>query len=80
MSEYQYYDFRAIDRPLDAEALKALRALSTRARITPTRFVLVVLAEREGRGQETRRRVAALREAHAKKMSLLARFDKAGLA
>ena len=26
MSEYQYYDFRAIDRPLDAKAMAALRA------------------------------------------------------
>ena len=31
MSEYQYYEFQAIDRPLDAAAQKALRALSTRA-------------------------------------------------
>ncbi|AMV27605.1 hypothetical protein VT84_24600 [Gemmata sp. SH-PL17] len=38
MSEYQYYEFRAIDRALDRSALTALRALSTRARITPTSF------------------------------------------
>ncbi|MDQ1305301.1 MAG: hypothetical protein QG671_1132 [Actinomycetota bacterium] len=39
MSEYQYYEFLAVDRPLDATALAAVRALSTRARITPTSFV-----------------------------------------
>ncbi|MGH6962649.1 MAG: hypothetical protein ACREE7_19390, partial [Dongiaceae bacterium] len=39
MSEYQYYEFQAVDRPLDDEQLRALRDLSTRARITPTSFV-----------------------------------------
>jgi hypothetical protein len=39
MSEYQYYEFRAIDRPLDGEAQRALRAISSRARITATSFV-----------------------------------------
>jgi hypothetical protein len=39
VSEYQYYEFLAVDRPLDAKALAAVRALSTRARITPTSFV-----------------------------------------
>jgi hypothetical protein len=39
VSEYQYYEFLAVDRPLDAKALATVRALSTRARITPTSFV-----------------------------------------
>ncbi len=39
MSEYQYYEFMAVDRPLDERQLAELRALSTRARITPTSFV-----------------------------------------
>ena len=39
MSEYQYYEFLAVDQPLDARQLKEMRALSTRARITPTSFV-----------------------------------------
>jgi len=38
MSEYQYYEFLAMDRPLDAGELSALRSVSTRAEITPTRF------------------------------------------
>ncbi|HET7017663.1 MAG TPA: hypothetical protein VFI65_27315 [Streptosporangiaceae bacterium] len=38
MSEYQYYEFLAIDRPLDEQQLTEVRALSTRARITATRF------------------------------------------
>lgn len=39
MSEYQYYEFLAIDRPLDTEQQAEVRALSTRARITATSFV-----------------------------------------
>ena len=38
MSEYQYYEFRAVDRPLNQKEMDALRALSTRAEITPTSF------------------------------------------
>lgn len=38
MSEYQYYEFRAIDRPLSQKEMGELRALSTRAEITPTSF------------------------------------------
>lgn len=38
MSEYQYYEFQAIDKPLLANAQAALRAMSTRARITATSF------------------------------------------
>lgn len=39
MSEYQYYEFQAIDRPLSAREQEELRALSSRARITATSFV-----------------------------------------
>lgn len=39
MSEYQYYEFLAVDRPLDPEEMADLRALTTRARITPTSLV-----------------------------------------
>jgi hypothetical protein len=38
MSEYQYYEFQAIDRPLSETDRQALRNLSTRARITATSF------------------------------------------
>ncbi len=38
MSEYQYYEFRAVDQPLDEKAMQDLRDLSTRAQITPTSF------------------------------------------
>ncbi len=41
MSEYQFYEFRAIDRPLDDRAMAELRACSSRARISPTGFVNV---------------------------------------
>lgn len=39
MSEYQYYEFQAIDRPLGTAEQAALRAISTRARITSTGFI-----------------------------------------
>ena len=39
MSEYQYYEFQAIDRPLSEREGRVLRACSTRATITSTRFV-----------------------------------------
>lgn len=38
MSEYQYYEFLAIDRPLTVEEMSDLRAISTRAHITPVSF------------------------------------------
>jgi hypothetical protein len=38
MSEYQYYEFLAIDRPLTAAEMKELRVLSTRADITRVSF------------------------------------------
>ena len=38
MSEYQYYEFLAIDRPLAHEDMAALRRISSRAEITPTRL------------------------------------------
>jgi hypothetical protein len=39
MSEYQYYEFQAVDRPLTAKEMSELRSFSTRARISPTSFV-----------------------------------------
>jgi hypothetical protein len=38
VSEYQYYDFRALDRPLTQRQQSALRTLSSRAEITSTSF------------------------------------------
>jgi hypothetical protein len=38
MSEYQFYDFVAVERSLGKAQMSQLRALSTRARITPRRF------------------------------------------
>jgi hypothetical protein len=39
MSEYQYYEFLALDQPLTAEQRAELRSISSRAEITATRFV-----------------------------------------
>jgi hypothetical protein len=41
MSEYQYYEFQAIDRPLTREEMSELRSCSSRARITTARFTNV---------------------------------------
>jgi hypothetical protein len=38
LSEYQYYEFVAVDRPLTAREMQELRAVSSRAVITATRF------------------------------------------
>jgi hypothetical protein len=38
MSEYQYYEFRAIDRPLTPKQIEKLERLSSRAEITATSF------------------------------------------
>jgi hypothetical protein len=38
VSEYQYYEFQAIDRPLTGGQMEKLREISSRAEITPTRF------------------------------------------
>ena len=38
MSEYQYYDFRAMDRALTRAEMAELRSISTRAVITSTSF------------------------------------------
>ncbi|MFG2987106.1 hypothetical protein ACGFYQ_38660 [Streptomyces sp. NPDC048258] len=38
MSEYQYYGFQALDRPLSGDQREALRRVSSRARITATSF------------------------------------------
>jgi hypothetical protein len=39
MSEYQYYEFLAVDRPLTEREVGELREVSRRAEITPARFV-----------------------------------------
>jgi hypothetical protein len=39
MSEYQYYEFLALDQPLTEKQHAELRSISTRAEITATRFV-----------------------------------------
>ena len=38
MSQYQYYEFRAIDQPLTERQIREVRSLSTRAEITATSF------------------------------------------
>jgi hypothetical protein len=39
VSEYQYYEFLALDKPLTDKQRAKLRELSIRAEITATRFV-----------------------------------------
>lgn len=38
MSEYQYYEFLSVDRALSPRQMRELRAVSSRAEISPTRF------------------------------------------
>jgi hypothetical protein len=40
MSEYQYYEFRTIDRPLSRDDMESLRSLSSRAEISSTRLAV----------------------------------------
>ncbi len=39
MSEYQYYEFQVLEKPLTEKEMRELRAVSTRARITATSFI-----------------------------------------
>ena len=39
MSEYQYCEFRALDRPLTKKEMGVLRSISSRAEITSTSFI-----------------------------------------
>ena len=39
MSEYQYYEFQAVDRPLTKSEMAELRDISSRAQINSRRFV-----------------------------------------
>ncbi len=41
MSEYQYFEFQAVDRPLTSKQMDELRRYSSRAQITPSSFVNV---------------------------------------
>jgi hypothetical protein len=41
MSEYQYYEFRAIDRPLTAKEQETIQGLSSRAEVSPHRAAFV---------------------------------------
>ncbi len=65
MSEYQYYEFQAIDRPLTEQEMRELRAYSTRANITPTRFVKTAWLLRLASGQETHLRAELLKTCRA---------------
>jgi hypothetical protein len=87
VSEYQYYEFAAVDRALDDRQLGQLRALSSRAHITPTSFVNTYewgkLSARGascgGGGRGRHRRIVELRAVHPRKVSLLERLDRAGM-
>lgn len=48
MSEYQCYEFVALDRPLTSKQIIELRAISTRAEITPARLERVSVGRSEG--------------------------------
>lgn len=87
MSEYQYYEFLAIDRPLDKAAQNELRALSSRARITATTgydraagllLDLKAVAEEHDAAPDFARRVVGIPERHAGKARFLQRIANFG--
>jgi hypothetical protein len=41
MSEYQYYEFQALDRRLTSEEMEYMHSLSSRVRLTPTQAIFV---------------------------------------
>jgi hypothetical protein len=94
MSEYQYYEFQAIDKPLNAKQMAELRSYSTRAQITPASFIneynwgnfkgnsdrWMDLRDLESRTKsgEFATRVQMLRRANASKPPFIKRLDEAG--
>ncbi len=41
MSECQYCEFQAVDKPIDSDGLKEIEEVSSRAEVTPTSLVNV---------------------------------------
>ena len=41
MSEYQYYEFQTIDRPLTSKEQAEIRELSSRVKMTPTQAIFL---------------------------------------
>jgi hypothetical protein len=89
VSEYQYYEFLAIDRPLDAaeqaevrsrlDAMIATRKPADYAAAVTLLSDLQALAEREDRYHTFTVRTTALRQTHARKPSLIERLNRAGI-
>jgi hypothetical protein len=50
VSEYQYYEYAAIDRPLNAAERERLRAISSRAALPASSFLNSYLSKRAGLG------------------------------
>jgi len=42
MSEYQYYEFQTVDRPLTTKEQAEIKKLSSRVQLTPTRAILYI--------------------------------------
>jgi hypothetical protein len=66
LSEYQYYEFLAVDRPLTEREMAELGCISSRAQITPASF-------------SNEYTFGALRLRHARKSGFLRRLGSAGL-
>jgi hypothetical protein len=76
MSEYQYYEFQAVDRPLSKAEMAELRALTSRATITPS---LLRNVYQRAEAEQQANAAAAFRARHTRKPSFVARIDEAGL-
>jgi hypothetical protein len=51
MSEYQHYEFQALDRPLTKEELSHVRSLSSRVEITSTKVIFVYSHDGDFKGE-----------------------------
>lgn len=83
MSEYQYDEFLALDRPLEKSEMAALRALSTRADITSTGFSNVCnygdFKSSAAKLMDFAQRFRQLQMVHGRRSALRQRLEKAKL-
>lgn len=76
MSEYQYYSFRAVDRPLSFSEMKQLRDISSRAEITAESFVNEYNC---GDLKANPRDLQKFMTEHRRRKALVTRLEKVGL-
>jgi len=73
MSEYQYYSFRAVDRPLGSSEMQHLRNISSRLVDLRDAYAL------QGSSETFHREFQQFMTEHRRRKALVTRLDKAGL-